>query len=98
MNVEWLAVIASTVAALCAAAAWHGARLNARTLIDLLSQTNSRWHESMDEHGRAERAIGIIAGGKDERADNLQRLEDVRVSGVLVTELPSEKRRSDEAE
>ncbi len=92
MNPDWISVAASGVAALCAAAAWHAARINATKLDVLHTQTDGRWQESMDEHGRAERAIGIIAGGKDERADNIQRLEEVRASGVLVTELPSEKR------
>ncbi len=91
----WIAVIASTVAALCAAAAWHGGTLLRKDIQVLHTQTDGRWQESMGEHGRAERARGELHGMQSERSDNVARLEEVALKGVLVTELPSEKRRPD---
>jgi len=92
MDVEWIAAGASAVAALCSAGAWHAARTNGRNISTVHDQANSRESQSFDEHGRAERAIGQGEGIRNERADNAARLENVAVTGVAVTELPTQMR------
>ncbi|HXH79509.1 hypothetical protein [Nocardioides sp.] len=98
MDVEWIAAVAAIVAALCATAAWHAARINATTLTEIQRSLGARLTDSVDSAGREQRAIGKLEGGKDERLDQAARLEHARENSVLVTELPSEERRADEAE
>ena len=90
-------LIASVVAALCATAAWHAARLNATALTEIQRSLGARLTDSVATSGREQRAIGKLEGGKDERLDQAARLEHAREHSVLVTELPSEERRADEA-
>jgi len=95
---EWVQLIASLAAALCAAAAWHAARINATTLAEVKRDLDDRWLDSVDTVGREQRALGKLEGGMGERLDHEARLERARVNNILVTELPSEKRRADGAE
>ena len=95
---DWAQLIASVVAALCAAAAWHAARINATKLGEIERSIAGRWTDSLDTAGREQRAIGKLEGGKDERLDQAARLEHARENSILVTELPSQERRADGSE
>jgi len=92
MEPDVIAAVAACVAALCSVGAWRAARTNGRNISTVHDQANSRGSQSFDEHGRAERAIGQGEGIRNERADNAQRLENVAVTGVAVTELPTQMR------
>lgn len=92
MDVQWIAAVASGIAALCAAVAWRAVRSNARTLQEIKRAVNERWTESLDERGRSERAVGTLQGIQTERLDNVARLEEVAAKGVITTELPSQVR------
>jgi len=92
MERDTLQLILSASAALCAAAAWHAARINATKLNELQQQTEGRWHESLSEHGRAERSIGQGEGIQHERDDNAARLENIAHTGVALTEVPTQVR------
>jgi len=97
---EWIqiAVVASIIAALCAAAAWHAARINATTLVELQRALGGRLTETVNTVGREQRAIGKVEGGNNERLDQAARLEHARENSILVTEMPSQERRADETE
>ena len=98
MERDTLQLILSASAALCAAAAWHAARINAMKLDELKRSIESRWTDSVSAAGREQRAIGKLEGGKDERLDQAARLEHARDNSILVTELPSEERHADGTE
>jgi len=98
MDVEWIAAGASAVAALCGAAAWHAARINATVLAEIQRSLGARLADSVDTAGREQRAIGKLEGGHDERLDQAVRLEHAREHSILVTELPSQERCTDGAD
>lgn len=92
MEPEWIAVGASVVAALCAAAAWYGIAMARVEIRDVKRDLNGRWRESVDERGHAELAKGRLQGIQNERLDNAARLDEVASKGVAVTELPTQMR------
>ena len=98
MERDTLQLILSVSAALCAAAAWHAARLNATKLDELKRQTEDRWLDTVDTARREYLAIGKLEGSIDERLDQAARLEYARENSILVTELPSQERRADGTE
>jgi len=95
MTPEELAAATGVVSALCAAAAWHAARINATALAELKRSLEDRWLDTVDTARREYRAIGKLEGGQDERLDHQAELERVRARSLLVTELPSQERCSD---
>jgi len=98
MERDTLQLILSASAALCAAVAWHAARINATALAELKRSLDDRWLDTIDTARREYRAIGKLEGGQDERLDHQAELERVRSRSLLVTELPSQERRADENE
>jgi len=67
-------------------------------LDEIKRSLGGRLADSIDTTGREQRAIGKLEGGQDERADHQAELERARVHSLLVTELPSQERRTDGAE
>ena len=98
MTPEQIAAVAACVAALCAAAAWHAARINATKLEELKRQTDGRWHESMDSARREYRALGNIEGGQHERDDQDARMSRDAKRGYVVSELTAHERHVDGSE
>lgn len=98
MEPEQIAAVSGVASAVCAAAAWHAARINATTLAELKRSLDDRWLDTVDTARREYRAIGKLEGGQDERLDHEARLERTRAHSLLVTELPSQERRADGSE